>query len=153
MDINYFLKLQPGFENLADADLSVFARMLNVAIYPARHTFTRKGEPGHTLYLIIDGAVTLNNGDTLTGDDAERSLRVGEWFGLLSLVENLPAFENCISSESVTVASFNRVEFDELFESAPPVGRHLLYMLAKQLARTLILQNNRLSALSRNTKK
>ena len=152
MDINYFLRLQPGFENFSTADLDVFARMLNVALYPARHSFTVRGEQGHALYLIMDGAVTMTNGDVQPGNRDDRSLRIGEWFGLLSLVENLPAFENCSASESVTVASFNRVQFDELFELAPPIGRHLLYMLAKQLARTLIAQNNRLSAKARLSK-
>jgi CRP-like cAMP-binding protein len=152
MDIIHFLRLQPGFENFSSADLDVFSRMLNVAIYPAKHRFTARGEQGHALYLIMDGAVTMTSGDELTADSTDRSLRVGEWFGLLSLVENLPAFENCSTSESVTVASFNRVQFDELFESAPPIGRHLLYMLAKQLARTLIAQNERLSAKARLAK-
>ena len=152
MDIKYFLRLQPGFENFSDPHLAVFVRMLNVAIYPARHSFTVRGEQGHALYLIMDGAVTTTSGGALTGDGADRSLRVGEWVGLLSLVENLPAFENCTTSESVTVASFNRVQFDDLFELAPPIGRHLLYMLAKQLARTLLAQNSRLSAQSRLSK-
>jgi CRP-like cAMP-binding protein len=152
MDITHFLRLQPGFENFSSADLDVFSRMLNVAIYPARHTFTVRGEQGHALYLIMDGAVTMSNSDALSTDNSNRSLRVGEWFGLLSLVENLPAFEDCSTSESVTVASFNRVQFDELFEFAPPIGRHLLYMLAKQLARTLIAQNERLSAQARLAK-
>jgi CRP-like cAMP-binding protein len=96
----------------------------------------------------MNGAVAMSDGDALSGQDSDRLLRVGEWFGLLSLVENLPAFENCVATESVTVAAFNRVQFDDLFETVPPIGRHLLYMLAKQLARTLILQNNRLSARS-----
>ena len=146
MDITHFLRLQPGFDNFSNAHLDVFARMLNVAIYPARHSFTVIGEQGHALYLIMDGAVTMTSGGGPAGDGAESTLRVGEWFGLLSLVENLPTFESCNTSESVTVASFNRVQFDDLFELAPPIGRHLLYMLAKQLARSLIAQNNRLSA-------
>jgi CRP-like cAMP-binding protein len=148
MDIKHFLTLQPGFENFSDAHLDVFARMMNVIIYPAKHSFTLRGEHGHAFYLIMNGAVAMSDGDALSGQDSDRLLRVGEWFGLLSLVENLPAFENCVATESVTVAAFNRVQFDDLFESAPPIGRHLLYMLAKQLARTLILQNNRLSARS-----
>lgn len=152
MDIKYFLRLQPGFEMFSNTDIDVFARMLNVALYPASHAFTERGEQGHALYLIMDGAVTMTNGDVQPGNRDDRSLRIGEWFGMLSLVENLPAFENCRASESVTVASFNRLQFDELFELAPPIGRHLLYMLAKQLARTLIAQNNRLSAKARPSK-
>lgn len=152
MDINYFLRLQPGIENFPAADLDVFARMLKVDLYPAKHAFTVRGEQGHAIYLIMDGAVSMTSGDAQPGSDDDRSLRTGEWFGLLSLIENLPAFENCSSSGSVTVASFNRAHFDELFELAPPIGRHLLYMLAKQLARTLIAQNNRLSAKARLSK-
>lgn len=146
MDIKHFLKLQPGFEIFSDSHLDAFARMMNVVIYPAKYSFTLRGEQGHTFYLIMDGAVSVSSGETLSGSDAYRSLRVGEWFGLLSLVEHLPAFEDCTSLESVTVASFNRVQFDDLFEAAPPIGRHFLYMLATQLARTLIVQNERLSA-------
>ena len=146
MDIKNFLKLQPGFENFSDAHLDVFARMMSVVIYPAKHSFTLRGEQGHTFYLIMDGAVSVTDGDPLSGQDSDRLLRVGEWFGLLSLVENLPAFDNCSATESITVAAFNRVQFDDIFEAAPPIGRHLLYMLAKQLARALILQNNRLIA-------
>lgn len=149
MDIKYFLRMQPGFEIFSDTDIDVFARMLNVAIYPARHSFTVRGDQGHALYLIMDGAVTTSSGSERSLADDDSTLRVGEWFGLLSLVENLAAFENCTSAESVTVASFNRVQFDDLLESAPPIGRHFLYMLAKQLARTLIAQNNRVSARSR----
>ena len=146
MDITQFLRLQPGFDNFSSAHLDVFSYMLNVAIYPAKHAFTVRGDQGHALYLIMDGAVSVSSGVTLSGSDAYRSLRVGEWFGLLSLVEHLPAFEDCTSLESVTVASFNRVQFDDLFEAAPPIGRHFLYMLATQLARTLIVQNERISA-------
>jgi len=150
MDLTYFLRLQPGFDQFTDAHLEVFARMLTVAIYPAKHAFTVRGEQAHAVYLIMDGAVMMSSNGDLTDNDAIRTLRVGEWFGLLSLVENLAAFENCSTTETVTVASFNRVQLDDLFELAPPIGRHLLYMLAKQLARTLISQNNRLSLRARN---
>ncbi len=153
MDIKHFLKLQPGFESFSDAHLDALANMMSVVIYPAKHSFTLRGEQGHSFYLIMDGAVAVNDGDPLSEQDSDRLLRIGEWFGLLSLVENLPAFENCSATENVTVAAFNRVQFNDLIETAPPVGQHLLYMLAKQLARTLIAQNNRVSALARNTKK
>ena len=152
MDINYFLRLQPGIENFSAADLDVFSRMLCVDLYPAKHQFTVRGEQGHAFYLIIDGAVSMTSGDVQPSAGDERLLRTGEWFGLLSLIENLPSFENCTSSESVTVASFNRAHFDELFELAPAIGRHFLYMLAKQLARTLIAQNIRLSTKAKLSK-
>lgn len=152
MDMTQFLRLQPGFDQFSDAHLEVFSDMLGVTMYPSKHNFSVKGVQAHSLYLIIDGAVTVSNDEILPDLVEQKTLRVGEWFGLLSLVDGLPSFENCNAAENVTVASFSRVQFDDLFELAPPIGRHLLYMLAKQLARTLIIQNNRLSRNARKLK-
>jgi hypothetical protein len=146
VDIQQFLKSQPGFESLSASDVATFAQMMHLALFPAKHIFNLKGDTGNTLYLIMDGAVLVKSQDSVTNIQNEHLLRVGEWFGLLSLVENLPAFESCSATENVTVASFNRVQFNELFDAAPNVGRLLLYMLAKQLARALLLQNKMLNA-------
>lgn len=146
MDIQYFIKLQPGFDQFSEAHIDAFSRMLNVAIYPARHTFTSRGESGHAVSLIMEGAVSLQDHADPAVVTSDRILRVGEWFGLLSLVEGLPAFDTCTTSDTVTVASFNRAQFEDLWEAAPPIGLHLLYMLSKQLARTLIVQNKRITA-------
>ena len=144
MDIQQFLKSQPGFESLSASDVATFAQMMHVALFPAKHIFNLKGDVGHTLYLIMDGAVTMKSDNPLTDIEEVHLLRVGEWFGLLSLVENLPALGGFSAPEHVTVASFNRVQFNDLFDAAPSVGRLLLYMLSKQLARALVLQNKKL---------
>ncbi|NBY68827.1 MAG: cyclic nucleotide-binding domain-containing protein [Betaproteobacteria bacterium] len=150
VDIQQFLKLQPGFESLSASEVATFAQMMHVALFPAKHIFNLKSDVGHTLYLIMDGAVTMKSDDPLTGIEEVHLLRVGEWFGLLSLVENLPAIGGFSASEHVTVASFNRVQFNDLFDAAPNVGRLLLYMLTKQLARALIFQNKKLSRKSQH---
>ena len=47
----------------------------------------------------------------------------------------------------MTAASLSRIEFNELFDQAPPVGHHILYMVAIQLARDLQDRNTSLRAL------
>jgi len=147
VDIQNFLKLQPGFENLPSNELVTFSQMMHVALYPPKHIFNLRGESGNTLYLVMDGSVSMKSAEVITGLEIEHQLRVGEWFGLLSLVENMSSFESCSAPETVTLASFHRVQFNELFDTAPSAGRLLLYMLSKQLARALILQNKRLGIL------
>jgi CRP-like cAMP-binding protein len=120
---------------------------MKVQLYPKGHTFIWQGEQGQALYVIMDGAVLLSRSDELTGFKQERELRAGEVFGLLSLIDNLPAAATCSVLEPVTAASLPRSDFNELFDDAPPVGHHILYMVAIQLARDLQDRNMSLRAL------
>ena len=146
-DIRTFLKTLPGFEGFTGTHLDALASVMKVQLYPKGHTFIWQGEQGQALYMIMDGAVTLSRVDELTGFKQERELRSGEVFGLLSLLDNLPAAATCSVLESVTAASLPRVEFNDLFDEAPPVGHHILYMVAIQLARDLQDRNMSLRAL------
>ncbi len=141
MDISVFLRLQPGFDHFPEQDIATLTRMLNVQMYPPKQVFTTRGVENEYLYLILEGAVVTNTTHDLSVDSTDHTLRAGEWFGFLSLVARLPAFENRIAVGNVVLASFHRTHFDELLELAPPVGLHFLYMLAKQVARTLAMQN------------
>jgi CRP-like cAMP-binding protein len=147
MDIKLFLKTLPGFEGFSGSHIDALATVMRVQLYPKGHTFIWQGEQGQALYMIMDGAVLLSRTDELTGFKQERELRSGEVFGLLSLIDNLPAAATCTVLEPVTAASLPRADFNELFEDAPPVGHHILYMVAIQLARDLQDRNMSLRAL------
>jgi CRP/FNR family transcriptional regulator, cyclic AMP receptor protein len=147
MDLKAFLKTLPGFEGFTPAHLDALAAMMQVHLYPKGHTFIWQGEQGQALYLIMDGAVSLQRADELTGFKQERELRAGEVFGLLSLIDNLPAAATCSTLAPVTAASLPRADFNDLFEAAPPVGHQILYMVAIQLARDLQDRNMSLRTL------
>jgi CRP-like cAMP-binding protein len=147
MDIKTFLKTLPGFEGFSPSHIDALASAMKVQLYPKGHTFIWQGEQGQALYVIMDGAVLLSRSDELTGFKQERELRAGEVFGLLSLIDNLPAAATCSVLEPVTAASLPRSDFNELFDDAPPVGHHILYMVAIQLARDLQDRNMSLRAL------
>jgi CRP/FNR family transcriptional regulator, cyclic AMP receptor protein len=147
MDVKAFLKLLPGFEGFTGSHLDALAAAMKVQLYPKGHTFIWQGEQGQALHMIMDGAVLLTRTDELTGFKQERELRAGEVFGLLSLIDNLPAAATCSVLEPVTAASLPRAEFNDLFDNAPPVGHHILYMVAIQLARDLQDRNTSLRTL------
>ena len=68
-------------------------------------------------------------------------------FGLLSLIDNMPAGWGAVALEPVTVAALSCPDFKRLFESAPPIAHHLQYMVAVQLARDLQSRNRELREL------
>ncbi len=149
MDLKIFLKSLPGFEGFVQRDLDTLASVMQMRLYPKGHQFIAQGEQGHALYVVMNGVVQLTRKDELTGFRQERELRAGETFGLLSLIDNLPAAATCSALDAVTVAELPRVEFSELFDAAPSVGYHLLYMVAIQLARDLQERNTSLRSLLR----
>ncbi len=149
MDIKTFLKSMPGFEGFSPRDLDALAGVMQVRLHPKGHQFIAQGEQGQALYVVMSGVVLLTRKDELTGFIQERELRTGETFGLLSLIDNLPAAATCSALDAVTAAALPRIEFSELFDAAPPVGHHLLYMVAIQLARDLQERNTSLRSLLR----
>ncbi len=145
MDLKPFLKTLPAFEGFTDAHLDVLAGMMKVSSHPAGHAFITQGEQGEALYLLMAGAIETSHVDEVSGTLEEaRDLHAGELFGLLSLIENMPAGWGSKAKEAVTVAALMQPDFRRLFELAPPIAHHLQYMVAVQLARNLQERNREL---------
>lgn len=148
MDLKSFLKLLPAFESFTPAYLNALSQAMEVRQFDPGHCFIEQGTQGEAMYLLMEGVVDLTRVNEATGEAEEgRELRAGELFGLLSLVDNMPAGATCSAREHVTVAALPRAAFDTLFSSAPPIGHHLQYMVAVQLARDLQERNKALRKL------
>lgn len=145
-EIRTFMKALPGMEGFTSEQFTTLERQLQLQLYPKNHTFTTQGESSEQLYLVIDGAVAMRSKEPLTNEVTTNVLRTGEWFGVLSLTDNQTAFETCTAMENVTVAALTRSDFNDLFDSAPPVGRYFLYMLVNQLARIIQGRNQSMRA-------
>lgn len=150
MDIKQFLATLPAFEHFSAADIEALAGKMIVSSHPAGHVFITQGEQGEALYLLVDGTIQSIHVDEATGTQQEaRDLHTGEMFGLLSLVENMPAGWGAVAKGAVTVAELSWPDFRDLFRAAPPIAHHLQYMVAVQLARDLQSRNKELRELMR----
>lgn len=150
MDLQHFLKTLPAFESFTAADIGVLSACMPVSSHPAGHVFITQGQQGEALYLLMAGTIQTTHVDEATGAPQEaRDLHAGELFGLLSLIDKMPAGWSSVAKEAVTVAALSRENFSKLFQSAPPIAHHLQYMVAVQLARDLQERNKELRALLR----
>jgi CRP/FNR family transcriptional regulator, cyclic AMP receptor protein len=150
MDIRQFLRVLPAFEQFKAADIDALAEKMMVSSHPAGHEFITQGEQGEALYLLVSGTIHSVHVDEATGTAQEaRDLHAGEIFGLLSLVEDMPAGWGAVAKEVVTVAELSWPDFRDLFRVAPPIAHHLQYMVAVQLARDLQSRNKELRELMR----
>lgn len=148
MDIKQFLKSLPAFERFTPEHLDVLSELVEVSSHRAGQKFIVQGQQGEAVFLLMEGAVQTLHVDEVTGAVEEaRDLHAGEMFGLLSLVENMPAGWTSVARGPATVAALGPEEFAQLFRLAPPIAYHLQYMIAVQLARNLQERNRELREL------
>lgn len=148
MDIKQFLKSLPAFESFTEAHIETLAGLMAVSSHPAGHQLIIQGQQGDAMYLLMEGAVQTSRIDEVTGAlDEARDLHAGEIFGLLSLIDNMPAGWTSTAKEAVKVAALSRPDFLRLYQLAPPIAHHLQYMVAVQLARDLQSRNRELREL------
>lgn len=147
MDLKIFLKNLPAFEEFSAAHLDALARQLQVGEYEDGHVFIRQGEQGQALYMLLQGSVRIFRHDADGEADHDvRELCDGELFGILSLVTEMPAQATCVAKGKVKAAYLTRDAFERLFGEASPIGHHLQYMIAVQMARDIQEQNRRFRA-------
>lgn len=143
-----FLKTLPSFQFFSETDIDALSKAMYVREYPEGHTFIRQGQKGKELYLLVEGKVNVSRYDDLTGaSDNLKTLLAGEIFGLLSLIDTLPAAASCTALEPVKVANLSRTTYNLLFQSAAPIAYHFQYLVAQQLARDLYDRNESLRKL------
>ncbi len=142
MDLRTFLNNLPSFSGFSPQEIGQLEGVLKVASYPEGYAFTRQGEPGEAMYVLLKGGVRVSQHDEIAGLEQDvKELHGGELFGLLSLISQMPAAASCTASSDVEAASLSREDFDRLMQMAPQLGHHLYYMVAVQLARDLQTRN------------
>ncbi|QDQ24980.1 cyclic nucleotide-binding domain-containing protein [Chitinimonas arctica] len=142
MELKAFLHNLPAFESYHDQYLNALIAELDVEDCPDGFVFIHQGGRDGAMFIILEGSVGIIRRDRPNETDYEvRDLRDGEIFGLLSLVDDMPAAATCVAHGPVKIAALTREGFRTLFQSAPPVCHQLQYMIAVQLARDLQEQN------------
>lgn len=95
-----------------------------------------EGDPGDTVYLILDGKIKIVR---TTADGRENLLAVlgpGEVFGELSLFDPGPRTASARALEDTALAALAHVDLDAWLRAEPQIGLLLLKVLARRLRRT-----------------
>jgi len=92
-----------------------------------------KGSPGDHLMFVLTGRLQAVD---LTEDGREVGLSFlspGDYFGELSIIDNLPRSANVVACENSLVASLPRVQALELFYHTPLVAERLFMRMASSI--------------------
>lgn len=99
-------------------DRRQLARTGEVVHARAGREIVSQGEPGDTFYALLGGEALV----TIDGRSV-RTLAVGDWFGEVALLHNVPRTATVTATTDVTLWSLGRDQFLAALRSAAPVDR------------------------------
>ena len=134
MLLKRYLSTLPGFAFMTGEDLDHFASAMNVEAYQDGHVFLYQDKPARAFHLLLEGAVRVGYYGRLNRYYAVRTLKPGEFFGGLSLVDSKPVMANYAADGVVKVASLPLSAFLLLYQPNSALGCHFQHVIATHLA-------------------
>lgn len=135
MDIQ-FLATVPVFSSLHQNDLEEFAKLWTPIHKDKNQILFKKGDAGHTIYLIYQGAVSMN---LLTENGEELMLVIlqkGDLFGELTMFDNSPRTATAKVLEQTELFEMPRDKFLGFLKTHSDVAIAMLAVLGKRLRDT-----------------
>ncbi len=120
---------------------------------PAGETIFQEGDEGDDMFVIQSGSVDI----TKTVKEREQllaTLERGDFFGEISLLENLPRTANAKAKTDVELVRINQETFDEMLRNNGEIAVRMLRKLSRRLRETtalLEMQTGRTPALEESS--
>jgi CRP-like cAMP-binding protein len=92
-------------------------------------TICTEGEEGDAAYFIAQGSVQV-----LRGAQSLARLEVGEWFGMVALMDGGPRSATCVTDGPTRLLRLGRADFESLFS----LGNRFAFQLVEGMARQLV---------------
>ncbi len=123
------------FQNVDQDELERIASLLQSREVRKDAQIVAQDEPGDSMFVIARGRVKV----VIYGDNAREvilmTLKVGDFFGEMSLVDGLPRSANVIAQEDSTVLILKRDQFVEHILSSPKTALNVMSELSRRLRR------------------
>lgn len=123
------------FANIDAEELGRISNLLTSRDCQKDAQIVAQDEPGDALFIIARGRVKV----VLYGDNGREViltiLKAGDFFGEMSLVDDMPRSANVIASEDSTVLILKRDQFTEYVQKSPRMALNIMAELSKRLRR------------------
>lgn len=116
------------FRGLSPKDLAQVADMTKELDFPAGKAITDEGGAGARFYVLIDGQA-----DVMIGDDVINTLKAGDYFGEISLIDGQPRTATIVARTPVRTLSLSSWNFRPLIKEHPSIAEGVLLQLCRRL--------------------
>jgi hypothetical protein len=132
-DIILRLKSIEIFESLSIGELAAVASVTEEADYDDNQIVIQQGDPGNTLYLIIDGEVAVIKSQE-DGSDLELDrIGSGDYFGEMALFEQIPRTATIRTVRPCRMLVLHKQQFDEMVREYPQIALEICKVLSSRI--------------------
>jgi signal transduction histidine kinase len=142
------LRRLPLFAGLSEEDLERLYHMAEPVFIPEGRRFIQEGEPGDTLYIVLDGEVEVTKRQG--GQDVVLAVRgAGEFFGEMSLLDGAPRNASLRTLRDSHLLAVSQAAFGTLLSSSPSAPLSMLHTVTMRLrsTQTTLMQHEKMAAL------
>jgi CRP-like cAMP-binding protein len=122
------LKTVSMFSQTPDNVLADVANLLEEVDVSQNETIFKQGDPGDSLYMILDGKVRVHDGERLLNYLGERDV-----FGEMALLDPEPRLASVTAVESTRLFRLDQASFYELMAERPEVATGIIRVLTGHL--------------------
>jgi CRP/FNR family transcriptional regulator, cyclic AMP receptor protein len=119
----------PLFSGIPNRRLRRLVRRATFAQYGPGDVVVEKGAPGDSLYVILSGSARAR------GKPAARTLRTGDYFGELGLLDSVPRSATVVATSELHVMRLPGASFLRLAQDNPSVSLKMLSNVGRQVRR------------------
>jgi CRP-like cAMP-binding protein len=136
VDTVQFLRSMDIFRPLPDEELTRIATRLKERRFREGQPVFHKGEPGDSMYLVLDGRVKILSPDASGQERVLAFLEEGAFFGEMALLTGDARSTDVQAASEVTLLELRRADFEERVASHPLVLKQMLRLLAERQTET-----------------
>ena len=130
-----YLKKIGIFEGLYVSELAAIGSATGKVSYPAEEPVIREGDRGDTLYLIIDGEVSVRKEPKAEGGPAVEIDRIksGDYFGEMALFQEAPRSATIQTISPSLFLVLHKREFTQIVQEYPQIALHICRTLSGRI--------------------
>ena len=142
------LRQVPLLADLSEEDLEQLYQMAETVSIPAGELVLREGDPGDSLYVVLDGEleVTKRHGRQ---EVLLAVYKAGQFFGEMALLEQTPRSASVRTLQGSRLLVISQVAFQTLLSCSPSAPLKILHTVTSRLRSTesMLIQNEKMAAL------
>ena len=142
----HFLHSLELFEDLKGGEMGALVQALHARTYRPGEVVFVEGDIGRALFIMESGKVELTRRGADGRPVALYTLKPGEFFGEMALLESLPRSAPATAVESTRLHLLYRTKLDALLHSEPRIGVSIMSHLARLLSARLRRVSGELAA-------
>jgi len=133
------------FSPLDDDERAVLAQAMQERGVPAGEILFRAGEPGDSMFIVVDGGIELSVKDKAGQKIVLHTPGTGEFFGELSLLDGGSRTATAVATAESQLYVLDREDMLQLFKKRPEAGLDMLGAMGRMTRKANALLQSRVS--------